>query len=114
MRECVGQDSDAVEGFRQTDVVFVLALQIARTLQRHALDEQARSDTVVRCQDEPRVQLLGLQHVVLQHSRQFLQRLAMVAVQSDHTLIRFLAGLFVGGVERDGAAALAAHVEHRL
>ena len=55
-----------------------------------------------------------LQHVVLEHLRQLLQRLALVAMQRHHALVGLLAGQPVLGVERDRAAALAVHVEQRL
>ena len=57
-------------------------------------------------------EVLGLQHVVFQHLAERLQRLASVAAQSHHTLVRLLTRELVERVERDGAAALPVHVEH--
>ena len=90
------------------------AAEVALALDRQALDQQAGGDLVVGREHQPRVELLGLQHVVLEHLRQLLQRLAPVAVQRHHALVGLLAGQLVLRVERDRAAALAVHVEHRL
>jgi hypothetical protein len=53
---------------------------------RQPLQQQPRGDVVVGGEDEARVELLGLQHVVLEHRRDRLQRLARVAVQRDDAL----------------------------
>jgi hypothetical protein len=54
----------------------LLAPEVALALDRQALDQQARGHLVVGRQHEPRVELFGLQHVVLQHLGHLLQRLA--------------------------------------
>jgi hypothetical protein len=65
-------------------------------------------------QHQPGVELLGLQHVVLEHLRHLLQRLARVAVQRHDALVRLLPGQALLRVERDRAAALAVHVQQGL
>ena len=51
---------------------------------------------------------------MLQHLLHLLQWFTLVAMQRHHALVRLLAGELVLGVERDGAAALAVHVEQRF
>jgi hypothetical protein len=73
------------------------AAQVALALHRQALDQQPGGHLVVGRQDQPGVQLLGLQHVVLQHLRHVLQRLPLVAEQRHHALVGLLAGQAVLG-----------------
>ena len=99
------------------DLVFVLAVreargQVALALDGHALDQEACRHLVVRAQHQNGVELLGLQHVVLQHIRQALQLFMVVAVQWHHALIGLLARVAVLGVERDGTASATGHIEH--
>ena len=86
--------------------------QIALALQRHALDQQTRSHLAVGRQHQHSVQLLRLQHVVLQHIRQAFEFFVMVAVQRHHALVGLLAWQAVLGVQRDGATPAAAHIDH--
>ena len=77
-------------------VVFVAGLpaagrEVGIALHRQALDQQAGGALVVGRQHQARVELLGLQHVVLEHLRQLLQRLALVAVQRHDALVGLLA-----------------------
>ena len=111
------QVGDTVVVFVVTNLVFVLAVrqplgQIALALQRHALDQQARSHLAVGRQHQHGVQLLRLQHVVLQHIRQAFEFFVMVAVQRHHALVGLLAWQAVLGVQRDGATPAAAHIDH--
>jgi hypothetical protein len=114
-RQRRGEVGDAVEGLVQPDLVLVaLAGEIAGAIDRQALDQQPGRHAVVGRQHEPGIELFGLQHVVLQHLRELLQGLARVTVQGHDALVRLLAGLLVQRIERDGAATLAVHVEHRF
>ena len=90
-----------------------LARQIGPARDRQALDQQAGRHFVIGRQHQPGVQLLALQHVVLQHLGQALQRLSLVAMQRHHALVGLLAGQAVLRVERDRAAALAVQIEQR-
>ncbi len=115
--EAGGQDGDAVVVLVAADLVFVarqgaLARQVGLSLQRQALDQQARGDLVVRRQHQAGVQLLALQHVVFDDLAELFQLLATVADQRHHALVGLLAGQSVLGVERDGTASAVEHIDH--
>ena len=90
---------DAVEVLVAADRVFVASSPRAGciALRRQALDQQAGGDVVVGGEDEPRVELLGLQHVVLEHRAISLQRLARVAMQRHDALVGLLPRAALGG-----------------
>ena len=77
----------------------------------HALDQQARRDTVVGGQHQDGIELFGLAHVVLDHVAQALQARAVRGRQGHDALVRLLAGLAVLRIERDRAAALSVAVD---
>ena len=108
---------DAVVRLVDADLVLVAsgrtARQVARPRRRHALDQQAGRDPVVGSEDQPRVELLGLQHVVLEHLTQRIERLARIAVQRDHALVRLLARHALLRIERDRAAAVTLRIDQR-
>ena len=114
-RQRRGEVGDAVEGFVEADAIFVAhPREVARAFDRQALDQQPGGDAVVGGEHEARIELLALQHVVLQHLRELLQRLAPVAMERHHALVGLLAGALVLRIQRDRAAALAVQVDHGL
>ena len=114
-RERGGQHRDAAVVFVAADVVFVArTAEVAGAFHRQPLDQQARGHFVIGGEHELGVELLRLQHVVLEHLAQAVQRLAVVAMQRHHALIGLLARQLLARVERDGAAALAVDVHERV
>ena len=108
------QMGDSVEVLRLPDGFFVAlpvgARQIGFTAHGQALNQESGGHLVVGCQHQPRVKLLGLQHVMLQYLRQVLQRLALVAMQGHHALVGLLTRQTVPRVQGDGATAFAMDV----
>ena len=115
--DAFGQDRNAAEVLalaqhRFTHQRIHLPSQIALALDGQSLNQQACSDFVIGRQHQHRVQLLGLQHVVLQHFADVLQLFTPVAKQRHHALVRLLARQAVLRVEGDRATAFVFHVDH--
>jgi len=89
-----------------------LTSQIALAFDGQALNQQARCHLVVGRQHQHGVELLRLQHVMLQYLADVLQLFAPVAKQRHHALVRLLARQAVLRVKRDRAAAFVVHVDH--
>jgi hypothetical protein len=114
------QDRDAVVVLVEADLVLVgrvhvalrRAFEVALALDRQALDQQAGRHLVVGRQHQRGVELLALQHVVLQHVAQAVELLALVAEQRHHALVGLLARQAALRLQRDGAAALVVDVDH--
>ena len=87
------------------------ARQIGLALHRQALDHQAGRHLVVGREHQRRVELLALEHVVLQHVAELACNLSLWSpIQRHHALVRLLARKLVLGVERDRAAPFAVHI----
>ena len=115
--EAGGQRGDAVVVLVHLRLVQLglgrlLARKIAHALDRQALDQQAGRHLVVRGQHQRGLQLLALPHVVLQHVAELIQRPVVGIGQRHHALVGLLPGQALLGVQRDGAAAQAMHVDH--
>jgi hypothetical protein len=119
-RQARREDRDAVVVLVAADLVFVglvvvflrRAFEVALALHRQPLDQQARGHLVVGREHQRGVELLALQHVVLQHVAELAELLAVVVEQRHHALVGRRARQLVLRVERDGAAALVVHVDH--
>ena len=104
-----GKLGDAVVVFIQPNLEFTIT-QITLAFGRHALYQQACGELIIGRQDQRGIQLLRLQHVVRQNIAQIFKRFSLIPMQRHHTLIGRLPRCSIRGIQRDGTAALPAHV----
>ena len=103
--------------FIQTNFILVVlahhaARQVACALQRQTLNQQTRSYVRVSSKYQGGVELLALQHVVLQNFAQPFNRLALVIEQWHHPLVGLLPRKFNLRIQSDCATALVGDIDH--
>ena len=89
-----------------------LPAQVASPLQRQTLDQQAGGHITIGRQHQPGVELLALQHVVLQHVAELLQFLVTVTKQRHHPLVRLLTREAIFWIQRDGTFTQIVQIHH--